>query len=76
MTSENGDYILTLLPSGPYRVVFELAGFQRVERSVGLAPTQVLPLQIELGVAGVTEARLSQAAEMAAARSADMRAPD
>jgi len=56
VTSENGDYILTLLPSGSYRVVFELAGFQRVERSVGLAPTQVLPLQIELGVAGITEA--------------------
>ena len=55
VTSENGDYILTLLPSGTYRVVFDLTGFQRVERSVGLAPTQVLPLQIELGVAGVTE---------------------
>jgi hypothetical protein len=56
VTSENGDYILSLLPSGVYRVVFELAGFQRIERSVGLAPTQILPLQIELGVAGLTEA--------------------
>ena len=56
VTSENGDYILTLLPSGPYTVVFELAGFQRQERSVGLAPTQVLPLQVEMGVAGLTEA--------------------
>ena len=56
VTSENGDYILTLLPPGTYRLVFELAGFQRIERSVGLAPTQNLPLPIEMGVAGVTEA--------------------
>ena len=56
VTSENGDYILTLLPSGSYRLVFDLAGFQRVERSVGLAPTQTLPLPIEMGVAGVAEA--------------------
>jgi hypothetical protein len=55
VTSENGDYILSLLPSGTYRVVFELSGFQRQERSVGLAPTQMLPLQVEMGVAGVTE---------------------
>jgi hypothetical protein len=30
VTSENGDYILTLLPPGTYRLVFELAGFQRI----------------------------------------------
>ena len=56
VTSENGDYILSLLPSGTYRVVFELSGFQRQERrTVGLAPTQVMPLQVELGVAALTE---------------------
>ena len=30
VTSENGDYIFTLLPSGAYTVTFELSGFQRV----------------------------------------------
>src|SRR5262245_41664181 len=55
VTSENGDYILNLLPSGTYQIVFELTGFQRQERSVALAPTQVLPLQIELGVAALAE---------------------
>ena len=28
VTSENGDYILTGLPSGPYTITFSLAGFQ------------------------------------------------
>src|SRR4051812_46202280 len=37
VTAENGDYVLTLLPSGTYAVTFELSGFQRVTRSVGLA---------------------------------------
>ena len=55
VTSENGDFILPLLPSGTYQLVFDLAGFQRHERSVALAPTQVLPLQIELGVAALSE---------------------
>ena len=55
VTSENGDFILSLLPSGTYQLVFDLTGFQRHERSVSLAPTQVLPLQIELGVAALTE---------------------
>jgi hypothetical protein len=55
VTAENGDYVLTLLPSGTYTVTFELSGFQRVTRNVGLAPTQDLPLAIELGPASVTE---------------------
>ena len=30
VTSENGDYILSLLPSGTYTITFELSGFQTV----------------------------------------------
>ena len=41
VTSENGDYILTGLPSGPYTITFSLAGFQTQTRNVVLAPTQV-----------------------------------
>ncbi len=55
VTAENGDYVLTLLPSGTYTVTFELGGFERVSRTVGLAPTQDLPLEVELGPATVTE---------------------
>src|SRR5688572_14808736 len=56
VTSENGDYILTLLPSGTYTITFELAGFGAQRRTVSLAPTQVLPLPIEMGPAALTEA--------------------
>jgi hypothetical protein len=54
-TSQNGDYILTLLPSGAYTITFDLTGFQRQQRSVTLAPTQVLPLEVEMGPAALTE---------------------
>src|SRR5262245_54206465 len=37
-TSETGHYIITLLPSGPYAVTFELSGFERQTRQVTLAP--------------------------------------
>ena len=56
VTTENGDYILTLLPSGTYTIAFELAGFGTQRRTVTLAPTQVLPLAIEMGPAALTEA--------------------
>src|SRR3954468_20635133 len=49
VTAANGDYVLTLLPSGTYTISFELSGFQRVTRTVGLAPTQDLPIEVELG---------------------------
>jgi hypothetical protein len=56
VTSENGDYILTLLPSGTYTISFELTGFGTQTRTVTLAPTQLLPLAIEMGPAALTEA--------------------
>ena len=55
VTSENGDYILTGLPSGPYTITFSLSGFQTQTRNVVLAPTQALPLEVRLGPAQVTE---------------------
>ena len=55
VTSENGDYVLTGLPSGPYTVAFELSGFERQQRSVTLAPTQDVPLSVQLGLASLSE---------------------
>lgn len=55
VTSANGDYILTGLPSGPYAITFSFSGFQSQTRNVVLAPTQVLPLEATLGPAQVTE---------------------
>src|SRR5262245_35895831 len=55
VTSENGDYLLTGLPSGPYTITFSLPGFQTQTRSVVLAPTQVLPLEVKLGPAEISE---------------------
>jgi hypothetical protein len=51
-TVGQGDYILTLLPPGVYTVTFELSGFERQERSVVLAPTQVHELDVTLGLSG------------------------
>src|SRR5262245_1970267 len=55
VTSENGDYILTGLPSGPYTITITLSGFETQTRNVVLAPTQVLPLEVKLGPAQVSE---------------------
>src|SRR5689334_23452473 len=44
VTSENGDYVLSLLPSGTYEITFELSGFEKVTKTVTLAPTQNFPL--------------------------------
>jgi outer membrane receptor for ferrienterochelin and colicin len=55
ITSENGDYILTGLPSGPYTLSVSLAGFETFTRNVVLAPTQVLPVEVTLGPAQISE---------------------
>src|SRR5215470_7158690 len=55
VSSENGDYVLSLLPSGTSTVSFELSGFQTVCKTVSLAPTQVLPVDATLGPAAITE---------------------
>src|SRR5215831_8004451 len=49
ITSEIGDYAISLLPSGSYTVTFELSGFQKEEVKAVLAPTQMLPVDAMLG---------------------------
>src|SRR5262249_37016485 len=55
VSSENGEYVLKLLPSGTYTVAFELSGFQRQQRTVSLAPTQDLPVDVALGPTAISE---------------------
>src|SRR5256885_7156301 len=55
VTSENGDFVLSLLPSGTYTVSFELSGFERVTKTATLAPTQTLPVNAQIGPAPITE---------------------
>jgi len=55
VTSENGDYILPQLPPGTYTVTFDLSGFTRQRRTIAVAPTQTVPLNITMGPATVSE---------------------
>src|SRR5580765_8585795 len=55
VTSENGDFVLSLLPSGTYTLSFELSGFQTVTKTATLAPTQTLPIDATLGPAAISE---------------------
>src|SRR5262249_11680740 len=55
VTSANGDYIFSALPSGTYTVTFELSGFQTQQKTVSVAPTQLVPLDVTLGVAALSE---------------------
>jgi Carboxypeptidase regulatory-like domain/TonB dependent receptor len=55
VTSENGDFILPLLPPGSYTVVFELQGFRTVRQTASVAAAQTVPIDVSLGVAGISE---------------------
>jgi hypothetical protein len=55
VSSENGDYIVPLLPPGTYMVTFQLSGFQRQQKTVTVAPTQTVPLNVTMGPASITE---------------------
>ena len=54
-STANGDYIFSSLPSGNYTVTFTLSGFQDQQKSVTVAPTQIVPLDATLGVASLAE---------------------
>src|SRR5260221_5282296 len=55
VTTENGDYIVPQLPPGTYTVTFSLSGFGRQQRTIAVAPTQTVPLNITLGLASLDE---------------------
>jgi hypothetical protein len=55
VTSANGDYIIALLPSGMYKLTFQPSDLPRIERTVTLAPTQVLPVEVVMGRTVATE---------------------
>jgi hypothetical protein len=55
VTSEIGDYVVSLLPPGNYTLTFDLSGFQKVDKKVVLAPTQSLPVDAAMGPAALTE---------------------
>ena len=55
ISSDNGDFILPLLPPGTYRVTFELQGFRTAEHSANVGAGQTVPLDVGLTVAGAAE---------------------
>ena len=55
VTSSNGDYILPLLPPGPYTITFELSGFGKVTERHDVAATQPVSVDVTMSPASVTE---------------------
>src|SRR6185369_3036059 len=54
-TTENGDYLLPLLPPGAYRATFALQGFQDVKRDVVISVSQTTNLDAQMSMASVAE---------------------
>jgi outer membrane receptor for ferrienterochelin and colicin len=55
VTTENGDYILPLLPPGSYTVNFELQGFRTRQQTTSVAVGQTVPLDVSMIVAAASE---------------------
>ena len=55
VTSENGDYIMPLLPPGTYTLSFELQGFRTLQQTTNVAAGQTVPVNISLAVAAASE---------------------
>lgn len=55
VTSENGDFILPLLPPGTYTIAFELQGFRAVTQTANVAAAQTVPVDITMSVVGASE---------------------
>jgi hypothetical protein len=55
VTTVAGDYILTFLPPGEYKVRFELQGFQTLETSIKVSAAQTSKLDAEMPAAKVAE---------------------
>ena len=55
VTTENGDYVIPLLPPGDYTLAFELSGFQTLKRQVGRPARRTVSLNVTLAVGAVVE---------------------
>jgi hypothetical protein len=55
VTSESGDYLVPLLPPGTYTLVFELDGFQRVERTQQTAGAYNATVDVTMSPAAMRE---------------------
>ncbi len=55
VTTDNGDYILPLLPPGSYTITFELQGFRTLQQTTDVAAGQNVPVSVSLVVAAASE---------------------